>query len=83
MSSLPPMGCDSETNDTVDADEVARLFAEIDVVGAGALHPIEQEILAGLRVRPPRTWCRAQRLMLLGLHAKVHGRPFTALLLGR
>jgi len=75
------MACDDgQDGYAVDSVEIERLFAELETCGLERLHPVEREILCTLRERPLRTWCRYQRLMLLGLHAKAHGRPFTHLL---
>ena len=63
--------CGDEDQVGVDAEAVERLFEEIGRAGTRALHPIEREILEGLRARPVRAWCRYQYLMLVGLHAKV------------
>lgn len=73
------MACDDGQDGNVDPAEIEQLFAELEAVGFAELHPIEQEIVRALRERPIRAWCRIQRLMLLGLHAKAHGRPFTEL----
>lgn len=73
----------TDTNEPVTADEVTRLFVELEACGLERLEPIERDIVEALRERPRHLWCKGPFLLLRCLHAKAFGLPWTELVSSR